>query len=148
MLQNPVLSISVCQIKPATKRSNHSGSFTDDGDLPRQMPVQHVDPGKHIRIFRTRYKTAQQQLRTDRRKSREKATNWPGFVSAAQEDAVVISLGNYPAFGQIHLTMCIGEQLTVLAEWVTPLLVFYLLLRYDRHGLMTAFLSPPPAPQQ
>lgn len=62
-----------------------------------------------------------------------------GFVSAAQEDATIVSLCNYPAFGQIDTTMCIGERLTVLSEWVTPLSVFHLLHHDDFHDLMTAF---------
>ncbi|XP_011612619.2 src-like-adapter 2 [Takifugu rubripes] len=34
----------------------------------------------------------------------------------AQEDAIVVSLCNYPAFGQIDPTMCIGERLTVMSD--------------------------------
>lgn len=62
-----------------------------------------------------------------------------GFVSAAQEDAIVVSLCNYPAFGQIDPTMSIGERLTVLSEWVAPVSVFHLLRCDDLHDLMTAF---------
>lgn len=68
------------------------------------------------------------------------ANDW--IVSAAREDAIIVSLCNYPAFGQMDPTMCIGERLTVLSEWVTPLSVFHLLRRHDLHDLMTAFFSP------
>lgn len=66
-----------------------------------------------------------------------------GFVSAAPEDAIIVSLCNHPAFGQIDPTMCIGERLTVLSEWVTPLSVFHLLHRDDLHDLTAAFFFPP-----
>ncbi|TWW61577.1 Src-like-adapter 2 [Takifugu flavidus] len=56
----------------------------------------------------------------------------------AQEDAIVVSLCNYPAFGQIDPTMCIGERLTVMSEWVTPRSVFHN-HHDDLHELMTAF---------
>lgn len=61
-----------------------------------------------------------------------------GFVSAAQEDAIVVSLCNHPAFGQIDPTMCIGERLTVMSEWVTPRSVFHN-HHDDLRELMTAF---------
>lgn len=66
-----------------------------------------------------------------------------GFVSAAPEDAIIVSLCNHPAFGQIDPTMCLGERLTVLSEWVTPVSVFHLLHRDDLHDLTAAFFFPP-----
>lgn len=54
------------------------------------------------------------------------------------KEAVTVSLCNYPAFGHLDLTMCIGEQLTILSEWVKPLSVFHLLLRFDLDTLVTA----------
>lgn len=50
------------RIKTSINRWTHSCSFTDDGDLPHQMSVQHVNPGKHIRIFGTRYEQVRHQL--------------------------------------------------------------------------------------
>lgn len=61
-------------------------------------------------------------------------TNWTGFVSAVREEAVTVSLCNYPAFGHVDMAMCVGEQLTVLSEWVKPLL----LLRFDLDASVTA----------
>lgn len=61
------------------------------------------------------------------RKCDEKAANKAGFVSAAHQDAITVSLCDYPAFGHADPTMCIGEQLTVLSEWVALLWVFHLL---------------------
>lgn len=72
----------------------------------------------------------------------KRAANRTGFVSAAHEDAVTVSLCNYPTFGHVDLTMCIGEQLTILSEWVTPLSVFHLLLRFGLHAFMTAVFPP------
>lgn len=43
------------------------------------------------------------------------------FLSAANEDSIIVSLCDYPSFGRTELTMCIGEQLTVLSEYVTLL---------------------------
>lgn len=60
-----------------------------------------------------------------------------GLVSAAHEDAVTVSLSNYPAFGDIHPAMCIGERLTILSEWVTPLSVC--IIPSDLDGFMTVF---------
>ncbi|XP_073324751.1 src-like-adapter 2 isoform X2 [Pagrus major] len=37
-------------------------------------------------------------------------------VTSANEDSIIISLCDYPSFGRTELTMCIGEQLTVLSD--------------------------------
>ncbi|KAM8756647.1 src-like-adapter 2 [Acanthopagrus schlegelii] len=37
-------------------------------------------------------------------------------VTSANEDSVIVSLCDYPSFGRTELTMCIGEQLTVLSD--------------------------------
>ena len=47
------------------------------------------------------------------------------FLSAAQ-DSMIVSLCNYPSFGRTELTMCLGEQLTILSEYVMWLLMFHL----------------------
>lgn len=40
------------------------------------------------------------------------------FISAAHQDTMIVSLYDYPSFGHTELTMCIGEQLTILSEYV------------------------------
>lgn len=76
------------------------------------------------------------------RKCDEKAANKAGFVSVAHQDAITVSLCDYPAFGHADPTMCIGEQLTVQSEWVALLWVFHLLpFRFDLHVFTTDVLG-------
>ena len=67
------------------------------------------------------------QVQTHNSKMATAATR-SGFVSAARENAVTVSLCNYPALGHMELTMRIGEQLTILSEWVTLLSLLHFLL--------------------
>lgn len=53
-----------------------------------------------------------------------------------------MSLCNYPALGHIDLTMCIGEELTILSEWVTPPSHLHLHLCFDLDALTPAFFQP------
>ncbi|XP_076604129.1 src-like-adapter 2 [Chaetodon auriga] len=42
--------------------------------------------------------------------------NPPETVTPAHQDSMIVSLCNYPSFGRTELTMCIGEQLTILSD--------------------------------
>ncbi|XP_075904084.1 src-like-adapter 2 [Nelusetta ayraudi] len=47
------------------------------------------------------------------RSNRTVLENQAEFVTPASQDTVIVSLHDYPAFGETELTMCIGEKLTV-----------------------------------
>lgn len=48
------------------------------------------------------------------------------FSSAAPQESMIVSLHNYPSFGHSESTMCIGERLTIITEYVMKRLVFNL----------------------
>lgn len=64
---------------------------------------------------------------------------WPPsffFISAAQQDTMIVSLCDYPVFERTELTMCIGEQLTILSEYVIWFLLIHCspCFQTDRHS--------------
>lgn len=111
------------------------------GHVGRAWGSAWSDVALTCRSWKTRLNLRQQvhNCRPAAWKCHENTANRTGFVSAVHKEAVTVSLCNYPAFGHIDLTMCIGEQLTILSEWVKPLSVFHLLLRFDLDTLVTPY---------
>lgn len=90
-------------ICPVRCRSNMSILENKSESAPPGTQLQHRSKTGNVHVVKMQQK------------------NWAGFVPAAHEDTVTVSLCDYPAFGHIDPTMCIGERLTILSEWVTPL---------------------------
>lgn len=44
------------------------------------------------------------------------------FFPAAHQESIIVSLYNYPSFGRTDLTMCTGERLTIISEYVMQLM--------------------------
>ena len=67
------------------------------------------------------------------------------LLSEAQQEPVIVSLYNYPPFGDTELTICMGEQLTVLSEYVTWLLISHhppFLRLIKTQFVMSAYFCP------
>lgn len=65
-------------------------------------------------------------------------------MHAAFQDTVIVSLHDYPAFGETELTMCISEQLTIAKKYDTMSFVksdkLNRIMSNSKNLLMTAIL--------